>query len=99
MMAVKHVDDDGRATIMKVPDGAPEKMWGAGILVGPPDLTPLGLSKEVTTKLHNELFNRGIIDRASARRSRPEVHAALMAALRIDAERIIDLYEETGNRA
>lgn len=97
MMAVKVTDDAGRVSVMKVPEDAPEKMWPGGILIGPPDLSSLGLSEEVTTKLHNELFNRGIVDRAAARRNRPEVHQALMAALRIDAERIINLYEEQAN--
>lgn len=82
---------------MLVPDGAPPATWGAGIQVGPPDLSALGLSKEVTDRLHMELFARGIIRKDDARYHRAEVHAALMAALQVDAGRIIEIYEETGN--
>jgi len=96
-MTVTHVDGVGRKSLVHVPDGAPEKSWGQGILLGPPDISSLGLSEEVTTRLQNELFNRGIIRRGDARARRPEIHAALMAALRVDAETIITLYEENGN--
>ena len=92
------VDDTlGRHTARVVPDDSNEKTWNAGIVVGPPDLSDLGLPEEVTIRLHNELFNRGIIRRSDARPKRAEIHAALMAALRVDAERIITLYEEQGN--
>jgi hypothetical protein len=97
MMTVTHVDGVGRKSLVHVPDGAPEKNWGQGILLGPPEMSSLGLSEEVTTRLHNELFNRGIVRRGDARARRPEIHAALMAALRVDAEKIITLYEENGN--
>lgn len=83
--------------MVQVPDGTPEKEWGQGIVVGPPDLTPLGLPLEVTTRLHNELFHRGIIRRGDARVRRPEVHAALVAALKIDVEHIITLFQEEAN--
>lgn len=92
------VDDVlGRKTVRVVPEGAPTPTWSAGVAVGPPDLRSLDLPEEVATRLHNELFNRGIIRRGDARTHRSEVHAALMAALRVDAEAIISLYEETGN--
>lgn len=97
MMVVIHIDDEGRKTAMHVPDGAPVETWGQGIAIGPPDLSSLGLKEDVTTQLHNELFNRGVIRRGDARTRRTEVHAALMAALRVDAESIITLYEENGN--
>lgn len=90
-------DPSGRKTVHIVPDGAPMTTWNAGVVLGPPDLTSLNLTEELTTRLHNELFNRGIIRRSDARRQRPEVHAALMSALRIDADRIVALYEEQSN--
>lgn len=97
MMQVTHVDGLDRKSLVQVPDGAPETTWGQGILLGPPDLTSLGLKEETTTRLHNELFHRGIVRRGDARARRAEVHAALQAALRVDAESIINLYEENGN--
>lgn len=96
-MNVATIDRKGRKSARTVPDDADEKTWVAGVLIGPPDLTSLGLGEEVTTKLHNELYNRGIIRRSDAKTRRSEVHAALMASLRIDADRIISLYEEQGN--
>jgi len=97
MMVVTLVDEEGRKTLMNVPNGAPEKTWDQGILIGPPDLSSLGLGEEITIRLHNELFHRGIIRRQDARSRRSDVHAALMAALRVDAERIIATFEENGN--
>lgn len=95
---VQYVDQaNGRSSVRVVPEGAPQSSWGSGIIVGPPDLSELGLPEEVTTRLHNELFNRSIIRSSDARPRRAEVHAALMAAFRVDSERIIQLYEEHGN--
>jgi hypothetical protein len=61
MMIVTHVDELERRSVIQVPEGTPETRWGQGILVGPPDLSALGLPEEVTTRLHNELFHRGIV--------------------------------------
>lgn len=97
MIVVTHVDDLERKTIVQVPEGTPENRYAQGIVVGPPDLSTLGLSEEVTTRLHNELFHRGIVRRGDARMRRPEVHAALVAALRVDVEHIVNLYEENAN--
>jgi hypothetical protein len=97
MMIVTHVDELERRSVIQVPEGTPETRWGQGILVGPPDLSALGLPEEVTTRLHNELFHRGIVRRGDAKLRRPEVQAALSAALRIDVEHIITLYEENAN--
>lgn len=99
MMAVKHVATDGRISVVLVPEASPEKTWGAGILVGPPDLSELGLGEEVTVRLHNELFIRGIVRRDDARSNRAQIVAALMATLKVDAERIIQIYEEQGTNA
>lgn len=97
MMVVKAVDGSGRTSAVTVPDAAPPSTWNAGILIGPPDLGELGLGEELTTRLHNELFNRGIVRRIDARARRAEVHAALMSALKVDAEKIIQIYEEQGS--
>lgn len=96
-MNVATADALGRQTARIVPDGAPQQTWSAGVLIGPPDLASLGLNEEVTTRLHNELYNRGILRRSDVRYRRPEIHAALMAALRVDADRIVALYEEQSN--
>jgi hypothetical protein len=90
-------DVAGRKTARQVPDGAPHETWRFGNIIGPPDLTPLGLPEEVLTRLNNELFARGIIRAGDARRNRAEIHAALQAALRVDAERIVQVFEENAN--
>lgn len=97
MMVVTHVDDLERRTIVQVPEGTPETRYAQGIVVGPPDLSSLGMPEEVTTRLHNELYHRGIVRRGDARLRRAEVHASLVAALKVDVEHIITLYEENAN--
>lgn len=82
----------GRSYRVQVPEGAPKHLWNAGIVVGPPDLTPLGLPKELETRLHNELHARGIITQKDARKRSQDVHGALQSALRIDAQRVVELY-------
>lgn len=89
----------GMKTLRIVPDDAPRETWSAGVVVGPPSLQSLGLPEEVLVRLHSELFSRGIIRRGDARTRRADVHAALMAALRVDAESIITIYEMEGNDA
>lgn len=97
-MIVAYTDSGtGLKTARVVPDDAAPLMWGAGVLIGPPDLGGLNLPEEVTKRLHNELFHRGVIRRNDARNRRGDVHAALMAALKVDAEAIIALYEENAN--
>lgn len=90
-------DRQGRKTVRVVPDGSPKATWTAGIELGPPDLSGLGFPEEVTTRLNNELVVRGIIRSSDARYRRADIHAALMSALQADANRIIELYEESPN--
>ena len=75
-----------------VPDDASENMWQYGVLVGPPDLGMLNLPEEIEVRLNNELFNRGLITKQDLRKRGAEVIAALQAALKIDAQRIVELY-------
>jgi hypothetical protein len=96
-MIVTVVDPQGRRSAFAVPHGAEASTWSSGILLGPPDLSELGLPEEVTTRLHNELFVRGVTRRSDAKAKRADVLNALQAALRVDAQRIIDIYEANGN--
>ena len=93
-MIAHYVDPKGRHYKVLVPDGAPIDTWSRGIVIGPPDTDSLGLSEEVSTRLHNELFNRGIITAADANTRRLDVQSALQYAMRVDAQSIINLYEE-----
>jgi hypothetical protein len=96
-MIVTDTDELGRKTNYIVPDGAPKSTWSQGILMGPPDLSELGLPEEVAIKLHNELFNRGLVSKRDIRQRRQDIMMSFAAAMRFEVERIIQLYEETGN--
>jgi hypothetical protein len=94
-MIANYIASNHRHYRVLVPDGAPPETWQRGIFLGPPDLDSLGLSEEVTTRLHNELFNRGIMTAADANTRRLDVQSALQYAMRVDAQSIINLYEES----
>lgn len=85
-------DQDGRLKIVLLPMRALDEEASRGIPLGPPILEELGLPLETEVRLNNELFHRGIITAADAQRRRPEVIAALQAALKVDAGRIVELY-------
>lgn len=84
----------GKKCRVIVPDEASENTWQYGVLVGPPDLSELGLPEDIEVRLNNELFNRGLITKRDLRRRGAEVVAALQAALKVDAQRIIELYTD-----
>lgn len=86
------IEREGRKYKVQVPDGAPEHTWQYGIVIGPPDMTSLGLPASTTTRLHNELFNRGLISQRDVRKKSNEVFGALQAAFSVDTSRIIELY-------
>lgn len=93
---VRHVDIEkqGRYYRVEVPEDAPANTWQYGIIIGPPDLSGLGLPSKVEVRLHNELFNRGLITKIDLRKRLVEVEAALRSALRVDVQTIAALYEE-----
>lgn len=79
---------DGRMYVVQVPDD--ELDYSRGLVVGPPDLDVLELPQDITDRLHNELFVRGLITKK--RLQREQVFAALQAALQVSTEKIIALY-------
>lgn len=81
-----------------VPDDAPAELWQYGVVLGPPDLSALGLPYETEVRLHSELFVRGLIQMVDVQRHSGEVVSALQAALRVDAQRITELYMQIGDR-
>jgi hypothetical protein len=84
------IEIEGYKYKVQVPDDAAPELWQYGIIVGPPDLTSLGLPGEFQQRLHNELFNRGLITRRDVRQQ--DVFGALQAAFKVDAGLIVDLY-------
>jgi hypothetical protein len=89
---VEYKDQDGRLKVTMLPPEALDLEAANGIPVGPPKLEELGLPLELEINLNNELFYRGILTASDAIKRRPEVVAALMAALKVDAGRIVDIY-------
>jgi hypothetical protein len=87
------VDDKGRKWLRQVPVGHEDEAQ-FGIELGPPDVSGLELPEAILIKLHNELFNRGLITWLDVRQRPQEVQAALQAALKIDTGAIMSLYRE-----
>lgn len=85
---------EGKKYKVVVPEGALEENWQYGVIVGPPDLSKLGLPYELEVRLHNELFNRGLITIPDVRRNMQSLQGALQAALRVDVQTIVQAYEE-----
>lgn len=77
-----------------VPDGSDPSTWSYGVIVGPPDLSILGLPYDIEVRLHNELYVRGLIKYVDVRRDMRSVTGALMAALKVDTQLIAQAYEE-----
>lgn len=58
-----------------------------GIPVGPPDVVDaLGIPEPLATRLHNQLHRRGLFTLADARRKQGGLLGALQAALKVDAQ-------------
>lgn len=96
MRRVTHTDGSGRKTLVEVPNDAPESHYAYGVRVGPPSLENLGLPREQEVRLHNQLFDRGLLSVRDIRHRSQEIFAALQAALRIDVTTIENLYRENG---
>lgn len=77
---------------MLLPDDADATDAPLGVPIGPPPLDDLGLPEDTAVRLHNELYARGVLTIDDARRHRADLVAALMAALRVDAETIYNIY-------
>lgn len=93
-MLTVDIDRFGKKYKVQVPDEAEEHLWQYGVVLGPPDLSSLGLPPSIEVRLHNELHLRGLIQKKDLVRRMPEVTAALCAAMQVDAQRIAELYEE-----
>lgn len=87
-------DPEGRKKVVLIPEESDQAEMG--IPVGPPDLTKLGLPLELEVRLNNELVNRGIITDIDALRNRSEISLAIQSALKLDANRVLDMYLPEG---
>lgn len=78
--------------MVRVPDDAEPDEYVRGIIIGPPDLSMLGLSQEIEDRLHHELFVRGFITKKDTLRKREEILAALQSALILTVDTIVEAY-------
>lgn len=93
MRRVMHKDKQGRKTWVNIPENAPDSHAAMGLLVGPPSLVDLKLPRDVEVFLHNQLFDRGLIERKDVKARPQDIFAALQAAYRVDVAAITNLYE------
>ncbi len=87
-----YVDEQGRYHAVLLPNGTNEQDASKGLPLGPPSLEPLGLPEEVEIRLHNELFARKLFTGKDVRKRRIDVFGALQAALKVDIERVVQIY-------
>ena len=83
----------GKKYLVSLPEGADNV--DLGIDLGPPNFTgSLDLPEPFATKLHNQMYDRGLFTLDDLRRRPREVQAALQSALRLDAATIVNAYAE-----
>lgn len=88
-----YTSPDGRKFKVLLPAGAPETHASRGIRLGPPDLDLLGLSDDMRVRVHNELFNLGILTYDDIKRKGLGViNQAIQSALKVDAQSVATLY-------
>lgn len=92
MRQIDSTDARGLQRRIELPDDASDDEINAGILVGPPDLSPLDLPPDLEVRLNAELWNRGLFTYADVLRKRNELLAAWQAVLRVDVTRLMALY-------
>lgn len=87
-----YTDPEGMKKVVLLPEGAPESEAYRGIVVGPPDLSSLGLPKETEVRLNNELHARRIVTAQDAIQHRAEIVLALQSVFKVDANSIVELF-------
>jgi len=72
---------------------SPDEQQGAHVIVGPPEglVDGLGLPEEMATKLHNILYERGILTAQQA--SKPHAMFGVLQELyQVDAQKIVEKF-------
>ena len=93
MRQVPYTDPSGRMWVVGLPESAPDSEASMGVPLAPPALDSLGLPEETEVRLQAQLVARRLFDFKDVRKRRVDVMAALQAALRVNVQRIVDLYE------
>lgn len=97
MKVVTHIDEVGRKFSVELPDNAPPEHAKFGVLLGPPDLSSLGLPLDLEVRLNNALHARGLLALRDLRRRRGELLAVWQSVLSTDIARLTSLYANNGN--
>jgi hypothetical protein len=87
-----YTDSEGRKWAVMLPDEAIAGSESMGLPIGPPSLEPLGLPLEVEVRLHNQLYERELFTERDVKARRLHVQGAIQAALKVDVEKIVQLY-------
>jgi len=86
---VAHIDGRFYRVLVHDEDTDPTR----GLIIGPPAYYgDLNLPPEIEERLHMELFVRGLTDKKTALKRRQEVYAALMAALSLTVDKVLESY-------
>lgn len=93
MKLVEYTDVEGRRWKTLLPDSAPDSEAPRGVPYGPPSLEPLELPLEVEVRLHNGLVERGLLTKADLRGHEDHIAHACLRAVKLDAIRVMGLYE------
>lgn len=86
------VDSQGRKWVTKLPDGVPDHEASKGVPYGPPSLRELELPEHIELRLHNALYDRGILTKKDAEARIHDVAAAVIWAWKVDAQAVVALY-------
>lgn len=92
MFETEYQDVDGRKYWIRLPDGATPDEYKYGLRIGPPDISDLHLPHHIEVRLHNELYARRLFHFSDVRHKRQDLMGALMATLRVDTERLLEMY-------
>ena len=81
MALVKYTDDDGYAYLVRVPDGAKPYQYSKGIVLGPPDISQIGLPEEDEKRLRSELVEAQLVSAQTIRGSNQTLHKLVRRVL------------------
>lgn len=88
-------DERGRQYRVMLPDDASETEAPMGIPLGPPDAVDfLELPEPFATRLHNNLYDRGLYRASDVRKNPQALFGALQSALRVDIHLLMQAYAE-----
>lgn len=71
---------------------SPDEQQGAYIIIGPPEgiTDSLNLPEPFATRLHNILYDRGILSAKDASKKPREIQGALQDALMVDVQKLVE---------